>query len=336
MRAGRAELDTLDPWKENAGMDRSRHGVRLSLSRQFGVGAAIVACAVILAACQAADGPGTSGTPGASGGERPAVVATTTVFANLVRQVGGERVEVASIIPAGVGPEDYEPRPEDARALADADLVVSNGAGLDDFLDGLVTGAGSTAPRLVLTADIPILTVDGEANPHVWLDPSVVADHFLPAIAEALTGVDPAGAADYDARATSFAAELRALDNELATMVESIPAERRKLVTFHDAFPYFARHYGFEVVGVILENPGQEPSAADLAALVARVKAAGVRAVFSEAQFSPRLAQTLADEAGIREVVTTLYTDSLGDPPVDTYEGMMRWDMEQIVQAMQP
>jgi zinc/manganese transport system substrate-binding protein/manganese/iron transport system substrate-binding protein len=157
----------------------------------------------------------------------------------------------------------------------------------------------------------------------------------VPAISEALGDLDPAGAADHEARAVSYADRLGALDRELAAMVDTIPTAQRKLVTFHDAFPYFAKHYGFEVVGVILENPGQEPSAADLAALVARVKSAGVKAVFSEAQFSPRLAQTLADEAGIREVVTTLYTDSLGDPPADTFEGMMRWNMDQIVQVLQ-
>jgi hypothetical protein len=98
-------------------------------------------------------------------------------------------------------------------------------------------------------------------------------------------------------------------------------------VTFHDAFPYFARHFGFELVGVILENVGQDPSAADLAALVDKVKAAHVRAVFSEAQFSPRLTETLADEAGISMVVTTLYNDALGDAPADTYVGLMRWNL---------
>ena len=235
-------------------MDPSPLGLRLSLSRSPAVGVMVASLVVLVAACQATTGPGTSGSPQTTGQESPLVVATTTVFADIVRQVGGDRIEVASIIPAGVGPEDYEPRPEDARTLADADLIVSNGAGLDDFLDGLVAGAGSTAPRLVLTDDIPILTVDGEANPHVWLDPSLVADHFVPAIAEALTGVDPAAATDYDARATSYAADLRSLDGELGAMVEGFPAERRRLVTFHDAFPYFAEHYGFEVVGVILEN----------------------------------------------------------------------------------
>ena len=105
-------------------------------------------------------------------------------------------------------------------------------------------------------------------------------------------------------------------------------------MTFHDAFPYFARHFGFELVGVVLANVGQEPTPADLAALVEKVKAAGVKAVFSEAQFNPKLAQTLAQEAGIQQVVTTLYNDALGPAPADTYPGMMRWNMQQIVDAL--
>ena len=136
------------------------------------------------------------------------------------------------------------------------------------------------------------------------------------------------------ANADAYAAELTALDADLAKEVETIPVANRKLVTFHDAFPYFARHYGFEVVGVILANPGQEPSAGELAKLVETVKAAGVKAVFSEAQFSPGLAQTLAQEAGITKVVTTLYNDALGPAPADTYVGLMRWNMAQIVDAL--
>ncbi len=306
-------------------------------SRSFSitwVSAMAVSLAIVVAACEAGAVQPGSAAPSSSPGTGIRIVATTTVFADIVRQVSGDRASVTSIIPAGVGPEDYEPRPDDARLLAGADLIVSNGAGLDDFLDGLITGAGSSAPRLVLSEGIPLLTVDGEANPHVWLDPTLVADHFVPAIAARLGELDPAGAADYAARATEYAAELHALDAELVALVQDVPVQNRKLVTFHDAFPYFARHFGFEVVGVILESPGQEPSAADLAALVARVKAAGVRAVFSEAQFSPKLTQTLADEAGITKVVTTLYNDALGAAPADSYAGMMRWNMEQIVQAL--
>ena len=114
----------------------------------------------------------------------------------------------------------------------------------------------------------------------------------------------------------------------------TIPPESRKLVTFHDAFPYLAQHFGFQLVGIILANVGQEPSAADLGRLVDTVRAAGVKAVFSEAQFNPQLAQTLADEAGISKVVTTLYNDALGPAPADTYLGMMRYDLDSIAAAL--
>jgi zinc/manganese transport system substrate-binding protein/manganese/iron transport system substrate-binding protein len=262
------------------------------------------------------------------------VVATTTVFADIIRNVGGERVSVESIIPAGVGPEDYEPKPDDARRLVAADLVVSNGVGLDDFLGKLVDANASATPRLILGEGIPTIDVDGRPNPHFWLDPTLVRDHYLPAIAAKLTELDPAGKATYDANATAYSTRLTDLDTELQKKVATIPAADRKLVTFHDAFPYFARHFGFEMVGVVLANVGQDPTAGDLARLVEKVKAAGVRAVFSEAQFSPKLSQTLADEAGVTRVVTTLYNDALGPAPADTYLGLMRWNVDQVVAAL--
>jgi zinc/manganese transport system substrate-binding protein/manganese/iron transport system substrate-binding protein len=265
------------------------------------------------------------------------VVATTTVFADIVANVGGSRTSVNAIIPPGVGPEDYEPKPDDAKRLADAALVVSNGVGLDDFLDRLIrSGSDGRAARLVLGDGIPTVTIDGEENPHFWLDPSLVSEYYVPAIVAKLTELDPAGEAIYEANAKAYTQSIDALDQELKAQVAEIPAENRKLVTFHDAFPYFARHFGFELVGVILENVGQEPTASELGALVDKVKAAEANAIFSEAQFSPKLSETLAREAGITRVVTTLYTDSLGPAPADTYLGMMRWNMSQIAEALKP
>jgi zinc/manganese transport system substrate-binding protein/manganese/iron transport system substrate-binding protein len=263
------------------------------------------------------------------------VVATTTVFADIVRNVGGDRVSVESIIPAGAGPEDYEPKPEDARKLADAELIVSNGVGLDDFLDGLIDAAGGgAAARLVLGDGLEPISVGGEENPHFWLDPTIVADHYVPAIGAKLAGLDAAGTASYEANAAAYVEALRELDTANQEKVATIPSENRKLVTFHDAFPYFATHYGFELVGVIVDSVGQEPTSADLASLVETVKAADVRAVFSEAQFSPELASTLADEAGVTRVVTTLYNDTVGPPPTDTYLKMMEWNVDEIVEAL--
>jgi ABC-type Zn uptake system ZnuABC Zn-binding protein ZnuA len=176
--------------------------------------------------------------------------------------------------------------------------------------------------------------VAGEPPPHFWLDPTLVKQYFVPAIARKLTELDPAGKDAFDANVASYAAQLDALDTDLKARIATIPEANRTLVTFHDAFPYFARHFGFELVGVILDNVGQDPSAADLAALVEKVKAAGVKAVFSEAQFNPKLSQTLAQEAGIKTVVTTLYNDALGPAPADSYLGLMRWNADQIVAAL--
>lgn len=300
---------------------------------------ALVACLAGSAAAQS-PGPSMAAAPSAAPLPSPApdalkVVTTTTVFADIVRNVAREHADVQSIIPAGVGPEDFEPGPGDAQSLADADLIVSNGAGLDGFLQKLLeSGSGGQTPQVVLGSGIPTLTVDGRQNPHFWLDPTLVAQYYVPAIIGALSAIDPNHGADYGGNGAAYIAQLGALDAQLQAVVSTIPEANRKLVTFHDAFPYLARHFGLQLVGVILENTGAEPTAAELARLVDTVRSAGVKAVFSEAQFNPGLARTLASEAGISDIVTNLYTDALGDPPADTYLGLMRTDIERIAAAL--
>jgi ABC-type Zn uptake system ZnuABC Zn-binding protein ZnuA len=262
------------------------------------------------------------------------VATTTTVFADIVKNIGGPTVTVTSIIPAGVGPEDYEPKPGDAKTVADADLIVSNGVGLDAFLDRLLAAGGGTPAQLILGAGLPAIDVDGEPNPHFWLDPTIVKTGYLPKIVAALNAARPSQAPMFEQNAATYGAELDRLDADLRAEVATIPEANRKLVTFHDAFPYFAKHFGFQLIGVVVANVGQEPTPAELADLVRTVKAAGVKAVFSESQFNPKLADTLAQEAGITQVVTTLYNDTLGPSPADTYVGMMRFNMQQIVAAL--
>jgi ABC-type Zn uptake system ZnuABC Zn-binding protein ZnuA len=304
----------------------ARHPSRLGITTVGLVVLALVA-AVALAACT----PGSA----APSAKTIRVVTTTTVFADIIRNVGGGLVTVDSIVPPGVGPEDYEPKPDDARDLVGAGLIVSNGAGLDDFLDKLIAAAGEgAAPRLVLADGIPTISVDGEVNPHFWLDPTLVRDHYLPAITGALSALDPADKTTFEANSTAYAVKIGAMDDANKAAIATLPTANRKLVTFHDAFPYFAAHYGFELVGVILPNVGQEPSASQLASLVQTVKSAGVKAIFAESQFSPKLVQTLADEAGIAHVVTTLYNDTVGPPPQDTYLAMMTWDVQEMVKAL--
>jgi ABC-type Zn uptake system ZnuABC Zn-binding protein ZnuA len=157
---------------------------------------------------------------------------------------------------------------------------------------------------------------------------------YLPKIVGALSELAPRDRSTFEANAAAYGRTLETLDSELQVDAATIPQANRKLVTFHDAFPYLARHYGFELVGVVVANVGQEPTPTELAKLVAQIKATGTKAVFSESQFNPKLSRTLADEAGIKQVVTTLYNDALGPPPADTYVGMMRWDIERIIEAL--
>ncbi len=139
----------------------------------------------------------------------------------------------------------------------------------------------------------------------------------------------------FETGAKAYADRLTALDEWAREQIEAIPADRRTVVSFHDALPYFAKAYGLDIVGTVIDAPGQDPSAGEIADLIDAIRASGATALFGEAQFNPQLAQTIAEEAGIA-VVTDLYTDSLGGPPADTYEGMIRWDVERVVGALQP
>jgi manganese/iron transport system substrate-binding protein len=310
----------------------------LGLSRAALLAIAVTA-AVIVAACTAAGGGSASGTvsPAVDGVVR--VVTTTTVLADLVKQVGGDRVSVESIVPKGGEVHTFDPSPSDVVRLADARLVVLNGLGLDGWLETLVADAGSKAPVVKLGEDLPGVDYlagdehEGEAvNPHLWLDVGY-AMAYVDRIARALAEADPANAAAYEAGGEAYNARLSELDSDIRDAVAAVPPAGRRIVSFHEAFPYYAAAYGLEIVGVIVDAPGQDPSAGEIAALVDEIRASGARAVVAEAQFSPDLAETVATEAGV-QIVQDLHNDSLGDPPADTYEGMMRWNTERIVAAL--
>ncbi len=296
---------------------------------------ALVALAALLAACSGAGGGSPSAVPGAG----VSVVTTSSVFGDLVRQVGGSRVDVVSLVPRGVDPHTFEPKPSDAARLAGARLIVMNGLGLDDWLARTIESSGSTAAVVRLGENLPGVDyiAGGEAvepNPHLWLDVTY-AMKYVDRIADALVAADPAGGAAYRDGAAAYRSRLADLDRWVRDEIATIPPADRKLVLYHDAFPYFTRAYGLTAVGTIVDAAGQEPSAGEMAALIDAVKAAGAKAVFSEAQFPPNLVQRLADETGAR-VVSDLYDDALGDPPLDTYEAMIRHDVEQLVNALRP
>ncbi|MEO5966351.1 MAG: metal ABC transporter substrate-binding protein [Candidatus Limnocylindrales bacterium] len=266
------------------------------------------------------------------------VVATTTIFADMVRQVGGARVSVESLVPKGGEVHTFDPRPSSIRRVAEARLIFLNGLGLDDWLANLVEDAGTNAPVVRLAEDLPGATLiageggGGTVNPHLWMNITYGA-LYADRIAQALATADPAGATAYAAGLAAYRVRLAALDAWAAAEVDAVPEASRTVVAFHDAFPYFAAAYGLTIDGTIVNAPGQDPSAGSVADLVAVIRAKHVRAIFAEAQFSEDLVRTIANETGAT-VVSSLYTDSVGDAPKDTYEGMMRWNVEQVVAAL--
>lgn len=287
-----------------------------------------------LAACQPAAPAGTSG-------GQLKVVATYSVLGDLVRNVGGDKIQLRTLVGPGQDTHTYEPTPADARALAEAALVFENGLGFEKWLDKLYTASGSQAPRIVVTKGIEPLTLVvgdeiGETDPHVWHDVANTS-RMVEAIRDALKQADPANAQIYEANAQVYLTQLKDLDNWVVQQVKAVPEGRRKLVTNHDSLGYFAKRYGFEILGTILptSTEGASPSAQEMAALAGALKASGVPVVFAEKVSSNSLLNQVAAEAGVK-VVESLYTDALGPAGSEgeTYLKMMRYNVTTIVTAL--
>jgi len=296
---------------------------------------AIVAVGLLALGCRGGEG----GTPThAAGGARVVVVTTSTVFADIIANVGGDLIDVTSLVPSNVDVHTFSPRPADVRGVAAARVLVMNGLGLDDWLQKTIENASATGTPLVkLAVELPGVDLlpgegPGSQNPHLWMSVQY-AEAYVDRIAAALGQVDAAHAADYLKRAVAYRLRLDDLDAWIREQVATVPVAARRIVTFHDAFPYFAREYGISIVGVAVGSPGQDPSAGDTARLIEAIRRAGVRVIFSERQFPTRLVDELAAETGAT-VVADLYVDGLGDPPVTSYEALMRWDVDALVRAL--
>jgi len=290
---------------------------------------AVSAMLVALSVAGCSHGPGGTVNPQPSGSL--VVVVTTPTLGALAQSVGEDLVSVHTLVPIGSSPETYEPTPRDLSELEHASLVVENGAGLEAWLDKLIKSSATNARILVLSNIMPSQL--RAINPHFWLDPNF-SELYVAQIARALSQIDPQNAARYRANAAAEIKRLSELDDWIRGRIDTIPPNRRTMITFHDAWYYFDRRYGIRDVGAIESSLGKEPSAGDLSALIATARANNVRAIFAEPEFSPKLAKALADGAGIK-TVTDLYDDSLGQAPdLRTYEGMMRHDVNTIVQAL--
>lgn len=279
-----------------------------------------------------------------SGSGTVRVVATTPVVADFVRTVGGDRVAVTQVLKPGVDPHDYEPSPADLAAISEADVVVESGVGLEAWLADTVAAAGFDGPVVDSSEGVAVRAGNGEdeqaeGDPHVWHDPRN-ARAMVATIAAALSTQDPAGAPAYGRNAAAYTAELAALDAANQAKIATIPAGQRKLVTNHDAFGYYCARYGITFVGSIIPSfdTSAELSGRGLSDLVAKIRATGVRAVFSEAALPPKTAETVARSAGVRVVggAGSLYADGLGPAGSagDTYLKAEQHNTDTIVAAL--
>lgn len=311
-----------------------------------GVSAAL-ASLVLVAGC---NGSAASPSPSESS-EAPAdytVIATTSVFADLAQLALGDNVTIETIIPAGVDVHTFEPSPADAQKLAGADLIVMNGLGLDEWALSLLEAAGRSEEDVLELAEgidesNAWVYLEGEehdkeeggehghggTDPHIWLDPKGAAI-YVERIAARVAAELPERATEIESARDAGLAEIAALDEELRVGFAAVEASARKIVTFHDAFGYFARAYEIEIVGVAVEAPGQEPSAKEIAALIDAIKAAGVSSVFSEAQFPSKVLDQVAAETDAT-VLENLYSDALGGAPANSYLGAMRANASAIL-----
>jgi ABC-type Zn uptake system ZnuABC Zn-binding protein ZnuA len=270
------------------------------------------------------------------GSAEVSVVATTPHVADLARNVAGDRAEVSVLAGRETDPHDFEPRPSDARELAEADLVIRSGGDVDDWLRSLLDSAGTDAEELTLIESVETLRSEGETDPHWWQDPRN-AERAVAAISDALVEVEPDGPAAYEARARSYTDRVRALDRGIEECVRRLPAERRKLVTTHDSLRYYARRYGFEVIGALIPSLSSQAqaSAGEVQRLVDQIEREDVKAIFPESSLNPKLEEAVARETGA-EVADELWADTLGPDGsgAETYIGAMALNTERIVRAL--
>lgn len=261
-------------------------------------------------------------------------VTTLPLFANMVAAVGGQRVDVSSVAPAGADPHTFEPGPKDVQRVAAAGIAFGNGLGLEPGAEKIIQAnlkGGAQYIKLGEKAkERGVQVIDD--NPHLWLDIEN-ARLYAQIIRDALTAVDGAGAAAYQQNYDAYAKQLDAAASYAHDRVTSIPADNRKLVTTHDAFPYLARSLGLEIVAFAEEGPGQESSPQGVADLTTALKGQGVPAVFTEPQIegANKILESAASDAGVQ--VCTLYSDSLDDR-VQTYLDLERFNAGELARCL--
>ena len=265
--------------------------------------------------------------------EKTNVIATISIIGDVIKNVAGDSVNLVTLVGPDGDAHEYEPIPADSMSIFKADIIFENGLHLEHWLDKLYAASGSKAKRVIVSQGVrPRIFEDNpqETDPHAWQDVTNVIV-YAQNICNALIAIDPANKDRYNANAISYIQKLGSLDAWVQAQVALIPVDKRKLVTNHDALGYFARRYGFQIIGAVIPSATTEasdPSAKQTADLLKIIKANGVHAIFSENMANPKLAQTLSQEAGV-QIGPELYTDALG--PVgsegETYLKMIKYNV---------
>jgi len=274
------------------------------------------------------------------------IAATTSILADVVRQVAGEYADVSSIVPVGQNEHEYQPAPRDIAAVSDADLVFEVGLGLEEFMATIIENASEgtkivTVSDGITTRDFQGVAGDTHADehttgdPHVWLDPVNVII-WVQNIQAALSEADPAHAAQYEVNSQAYIDSLTRLDAWIVEQVANVPPANRKIVTDHMLFGYFAEKYGFEVIGAVIPSysSAAQSSAQEMAALEDAIRSYGVRVILVGNNVNPALASRIAQDTGIQLV--SFYTGSLSEPdgPAGTYIDYMRYNVTTIMNAL--
>jgi zinc/manganese transport system substrate-binding protein len=262
------------------------------------------------------------------------VVASFSIISDFVKNVGGDRVEVTTLVGPDSDVHVYTPTPADVRKIADAKLLVINGFGLEGWLPRLLQAAGGKAAIVTATEGIAPLKAGSDADPHAWQSVAN-AGKYVANIRDALAAAAPADAEVFRQNAQTYLARLEALDGEVRQAIGQIPESRRRMISTHDAFGYFAARYGIEFIAPVGVSTEAEPSARDIAKIIAQVKAEHIPAVFLERIGDPRLMRRVSEETGAR-VGGTLYSDSLTDEKGEapTYIDMVRHNIRTLTSAL--
>jgi zinc/manganese transport system substrate-binding protein len=279
--------------------------------------------------------------------EKIKVLASFSILGDLVREVGGERVEVSTLVGPNADMHGFQPTPAHARAVAAAQLVVINGLGFEGWADRLVKSANYKGARLVASKGVKALSAETDGHghnhkhkhsdrydPHAWQEIANVKI-YVANIRDALIGVDPAGKATYERNAAGYLLKLDALETEIRQLFAGLSEKERRVITSHDAFHYFGDAYGIEFLAAQAAGGDTQPSARDVALLIQQIRKQGVKAVFVENISDPRIVQQIAKETGAK-IGGTLYSDALSEAngPAATYLDMMRHNAKTIAAAL--